>query len=57
MMPSGMIIVYDEMKRKMWPETNLRLYPESSLAGKGGKGREGRLIKTTKDLTNLFIEE
>jgi hypothetical protein len=38
MMPSGMIIVYDEMKRKMWPETNLRLYPEFSLAGEGGRG-------------------
>jgi len=46
-----MIIVNDEMKSKMWPETNLRLYPEFSLAG------EGRLIKTAKDLTNLFIEE
>ena len=43
MMPSGMIIVYDEMKRKMWPQTNLRLYPEFSLAGEGGRGGRGGL--------------
>jgi len=50
-MPSGMVIVNDEMKSKMWPETNLRLYPNFSLVRGGG------LIKTTKCLTNLFIEE
>jgi hypothetical protein len=51
MMPSGKIVVNDEMKSKMLPLTNLRLYPEFSLAGEGGG------YKATKDLTNLFIEE
>ena len=50
MMPSGKIMVNDEMKSKMWPVTNSKLYPEFSLAGEG-------LIKTTKGLINLFIEE
>jgi hypothetical protein len=35
MMPSGKIIVNDEMKCKMWPVTNLRHNPEFSLAGGG----------------------
>jgi hypothetical protein len=47
MMPSGKIIVNDEVKSKMWPVPNLRLYPEFSLGG----------YKTTKGLTKLFIEE